>query len=302
MKTVVVGAGAVGSVFGGRLAAAGHDVWLVHRRQEVVDALRRDGLRLSGPDGQQTVPVHATRDTSEIGPADLVLIMVKTTDTAAAADASRALIGPDTLVLTLQNGLGNLEIIAAAVGQERALIGLTYVGATLGEPGAARLTAPGRTFLGEPSGGPSDRTSAIARALSEAGMPTEAVDQIWNVIWGKLIINASMNATCALIGASGAQALASPAASTWLGMVARECAAVAERLGIDLPYPDAAARVLQHCRDVGNSKPSMLQDVERGRLTEIAAINGAIVHAATEVGLSAPYNEALVYLVRARTE
>lgn len=301
MKTAVMGAGAVGSVFGGRLAAAGHEVWLIHRRAEVVNALRRDGLRLSTPDGLQTVRVGATRDPTEVGPVDVVLIMTKATDTADAARAARPLVADQTLVLTLQNGLGNFEVIGAAVGAERTLVGLTYIGATLGEPGAARLTAPGRSFIGEPEGRLSERVVELAQAFSAAGLPTEVAERIWDVIWGKLIINAAINASCALTGATGTGVLDSPPLSRWLALVAHESAAVARRLGIELPYPDAPARVLQHCRDVGDSKPSMLQDVERGRPTEIDAINGAIVRAAESVGLAAPYNEALVHLVKGKT-
>lgn len=301
MKVAVIGAGAVGSVFGGRLAVAGHEVWLVHRRAEIVDALRRDGLRLSTPDGLQSVRVGATLEPTDIGPVDLVLIMTKASDTAVAARSARAVIADQTRVLTLQNGLGNFEVIGAAVGTERTLVGLTYVGATLGEPGAARLTAPGRSFIGEPEGGLSQRLTELAQALSAAGLPTEPAERIWDVIWGKLIINAAINASCALTSATGTGVLASPPLSTWLALVAHESAAVARRLGIELPYPDAAARVLEHCRAVGDSKPSMLQDVERGRPTEIDAINGAIVRAAESVGLAAPYNEALVYLVKGKT-
>src|SRR5215211_4796619 len=153
MRVAVVGAGGVGSVFGGRLAASGHEVWLVHRRPEVVQALRRDGLLLGGPDGEERIPVRATADTSEIGPVDLVLILTKAPDTRAAALAARALMGASTLALTLQNGLGNLETIAEVVGAERVLVGMTYVGAALIGPGHARLTAAGKTFVGEPSPG-----------------------------------------------------------------------------------------------------------------------------------------------------
>src|SRR5712692_6373815 len=111
MNVAVVGAGGIGSVFGGRLAAAGHDVWLVHRRAEVVGALRRDGLRLEGSNGEERIAVHATDTTSEIGPVDLVLILTKSIDTRAAAQASRNLMGDASIAVTLQNGLGNLEVI-----------------------------------------------------------------------------------------------------------------------------------------------------------------------------------------------
>jgi 2-dehydropantoate 2-reductase len=302
MKIAVVGAGGVGSVFGGRLAAAGHEVWLVHRRPEVVEALQRDGLRLGGPNGEERIAVQATVSTNDIGRADLVLILTKSPDTRAAAEASRTLMGDDTLVVTLQNGLGNLETIAEILGEARALLGMTYVGAALVGPGQARLTAAGQSFLGEPTGQLSARVVELAGAFSTAGLPTQATDQLWSMVWGKLVINAAMNATCALTGASGEAVLRSAVANDWVGLVAEETAAVAAGLGIALPYRDAAARVRQHCRDVGSSKPSMLQDMERGRPTEIDAINGAVVREAARLGIATPFNQALVSLVKAREQ
>jgi 2-dehydropantoate 2-reductase len=302
VKVAVVGAGGVGSVFGGRLAAAQHDVWLVHRRREVVETLQRDGLRLESPGKDERIALHATLEASSIGPVDLVLILTKSTDTLAAARAARPLMRADTLAVTLQNGLGNLESIAAELGAERSLLGMTYIGAALVGPGHARLTAPGPSFLGEPDGAQSERVEALARTFTAAGIPMQATDRLWEMVWGKLVINAALNATCALTSANGETALDSAAVSGWLGMVAEETAAVARASGIALPYPDAAERVRQHCRDVGKSKPSMLQDMERGRPTEIDAINGAVVRAGKRVGVQTPYNEALLALVKGREE
>ena len=302
MKVAVVGAGGVGSVFGGRLAAAGHGVWLVHRRREVVEALRRDGLRLESTDGEAHIAVRATDDTREVGPVDLVLILTKSTDARAAAEASKALMGVGSMAVTLQNGLGNLEVIGAVLGQQRVLLGMTYVGATVTGPGRARLTAAGQTFIGEPNGQLSERAQSLARILTDAGMPTQATDRLWEMVWGKLVINAAMNATCALTGASGESVLTSPAAYEWVGLVAEETAEVARALGVSLPYADPAARVRQHCRDVGRSRPSMLQDFEHGRPTEIDAINGAVVREGARLGVPTPYNQALLLLVKARQE
>jgi 2-dehydropantoate 2-reductase len=300
MKVAVVGAGGVGSVFGGRLAAAGHEVWLIHRRREVVEALRSDGLHLENLNGDhERISLRATDSAAEVGEVDLVLILTKSVDTRAAAEAARCLLGEGTAAVTLQNGLGNLEIMADVLGSERVLLGMTYAGAALVGPGYVRHTAIGKSFLGEPSGQHSARAEQLARTFSAAGMPTEATDRLWEMVWGKLVINAAMNATCALTGASGEAALRSPAASALVGLVAEETAAVAAALGISLPYPDAAARVRQHCRDVGPSKPSMLQDMERGRPTEIEAINGAIVREGARLGVPTPYNQALLLLVRA---
>jgi 2-dehydropantoate 2-reductase len=302
VKVAVVGAGGVGSVFGGHLAAAGHSVWLVHRRAEVVDALQREGLRLVSPSGDQRIALSATMRTAEVGPCDLVLMLTKSNDTRTAAEAACPLIGPETLVLTLQNGLGNLETIADVLGADHCLMGMTYIGAAMLGPAHVALTAPGATFVGEPGGALSDRVERLAQSLSAAGLPTQATDRLWDLVWGKLVINAALNATCALTGASGETALRSEAAYHWLGLVAEETAAVATALGIHLPYPDPAERVRQHCRDVGPSKPSMLQDMLRGRPTEVQAINGAVVREGARLGIPTPYNEALLLLVQAREQ
>jgi 2-dehydropantoate 2-reductase len=298
MKVAVVGAGGIGSLFGGRLAAAGHTVWLVHRRPEHVEALRREGLHLDA----ECIAVQATTDPTEIGAVDLVLVLTKAIDTPAAAQATRPLVGDETTVLTLQNGLGNLEILGEVVGAEHVVLGMTYHGATLDAPGRARHTAIGQTFVGEPSGALTPRIEAVAGAFTAAGLPTVATDQLWSMAWGKLIVNAAMNATCALTGASGADVLGSPAARQWVGMVAYEAAAVAAALGIGLPYPDAAERVWQHCATVGAAKPSMLQDFLRHRPTEIDVINGAVVREGARLGIPTPYNQALVLLVKAHED
>jgi 2-dehydropantoate 2-reductase len=303
VKVAVVGAGGVGSVFGGRLAAAGHDVWLVHRRREVVEALRRDGLLFEGLHGEhERIAVHATDATAEVGEVDLVLILTKSTDTRAAAESARCMLGKSTLVVTLQNGLGNLEIMAEVLGADRVLLGMTYVGATQVGPGHVRHTASGQTFVGEPNAQDSWRVEDLARTFSAAGMPTEPTNRLWEMVWGKLVINAAMNATCALTGASGEAALRSEAANALFALVAEETATIAAALGISLPYPDAVARVRQHSRDIGESKPSMLQDMERGRPTEVEAINGAIVREGARLGIPTPFNQMLLLLVRAREE
>jgi 2-dehydropantoate 2-reductase len=302
VKVAVVGAGGIGSVFGGRLATAGHNVWLIHRRAELVEAIRRDGLRLSTRSGDEHIPLAATLDPAEVGPVDLVLIATKSNDTASAADAALPLVDSATVVLTLQNGLGNLETIAHALGAEHCLLGMTYLGASMRGPGHVAFTAPGATFIGEANGRLSDRVLALAETLSAAGVPTEATDQLWGMVWGKLIINAALNATCALTGAGGTDVLGSDAARQLIGLVAEETARVAAALGIQLPYPDARERVLQHCRDIRDAKPSMLQDFERGRPTEIDAINGAIVREGRRLGVATPYNEALLLVVKAREQ
>jgi len=170
-----------------------------------VDALRKNGLLLEGLRSEGSEPeriaLQATDSTSDVGEVDLVLVLTKSTDTRAAAEASLCMMGEASVAVTLQNGLGNLEIMAEVLGSERVLLGMTYAGAALVGPGHVRHTATGQSFLGEPSGSHSNRTEHLARTLSEAGMPTEATDRLWEMVWGKLVINAAMNATSAATSA-----------------------------------------------------------------------------------------------------
>jgi 2-dehydropantoate 2-reductase len=302
VRVAVVGAGGMGSVFGGRLAANGHAVWLVHRRPEVVEALRRDGLRLDTAGQSERIEVQATTQPAEIGAVDLLLVLTKAFDTLDAAESARPLIGPETIVLTLQNGLGNDSVLGEVLGDERVVVGMSYSGAAMLGPGHVAHTHNGQTFVGERGGSLSERTINLARLFSQAGLPTEPTDQLWSLVWGKLVVNAALNATCALIVGSGSDVLRSDSAREWVGLVAVETAAVASAMGISLPFPDAAERVWQHCRDIRESKPSMLQDVLRGRPTEIDAINGAVVRAGARIGVATPYNQALLLLVSGRED
>ncbi len=302
MRVAVVGAGAIGGLVGGRLAGAGHEVWLIHRRPEMVDALRSGGLLLEDDSGEHAVPVRATADAREAGMVDLVVVLVKTPQTHDAALAARPLVGEDTVVLTLQNGLGNREILGQAVGEERVLAGITYAGAAVLAPGRVRETAPGATVIGEKDGRSTERVERLARAFTEAGLPTTVAPHIETALWAKLVINASLNATCAISGANPSQLLGIPEACAWLRLAAQEVAAVARAGGVELPFSDAGERVIQHCRTIGASKPSMLQDVEQGRWTEVDAINGAVVRAGERLNVPTPYNRALALLVRTLEE
>lgn len=298
MRIAVVGAGAMGSVFGGLLAAGGCDVWLVDSWREHIDALSRDGLRIEVGGGERIVPVKATTDPGRVGPVDLVLVQVKSTETAAATRAAGPLIDDETIFLTLQNGLGNREAIAAVVGEKRALAGVTYDSAAMVGPGHVRHTNVSRTYVGEMDGRTSPRVERIAAVFSSAGIPTSVSDNLLDLQWGKLLVNAAANAAGAITGCTAGELVRHAGSRELTRLVAEETAAVARAVGADLP-DDAAAKVHQALAAAGDSKPSMLQDVERGRRTEIDAINGAVVREGERVGVPTPYNQALTLLVQA---
>lgn len=298
MRIAVVGAGAMGSVFGGLLAAAGCDVWLVDSWREHVEALNRDGLRIEAGGSERVVAVRATTDPARVGPVDLVLVQVKSTETGAAARGSRPLIGGETIFLTLQNGLGNREAIAAVVGEERVLAGVKYDSAAMVGPGHVRHTNVSTTYVGEMDGRTTPRVERIAAVFSESGIPTRVSDRLLDLIWGKLLVNAAANAAAAITGRTAGELVGYAGSRELTSLVAEETAAVARAVGAH-PPDDPAAKVRQALDAAGDSKPSMLQDVERGRWTEIDSINGAVVREGERVGVPTPYNRALTLLVRA---
>lgn len=298
MRIAVLGAGAMGSVYGGRLAAAGSEVWLVDVWREHVDAINRAGLRIEGAGGDTTVPVKATVDPAEAGTTDLVIVFVKSNETAVAVRGAGALAGPDTVFLTLQNGLGNRDIIASIVGEERTLAGVSYISAQIVGPGHVRQSTVRPTLLGEMDGRESERVRRIAGLLSEAGLPAEITHNAQGEIWGKLLVNAVANAACALTACTAGEISTFPSGQELVRLVAEETAAVASALGVKLPYPDPVEKALTSGRAAGNIKPSMLQDVEKGRWTEVDFINGAVVRAGEKAGVPTPYNRALTLLVR----
>ncbi len=298
MRVAIVGAGAMGSVFGGLLTVAGNDVWLVDPWAAHVEEMRRRGLRLEGIGGERVVAVQATGDAGRVGQVDLVIVFVKSTETGWAAQAAQPLTGPDTTVLTLQNGLGNREILAAALGEEKVICGITFAGAQLLGPGHARFTSDAETRLGEVGGGLTPRLSRTARALSAAGLPTRVCEDVMGEVWGKLLVNCVCNATCALTAYTVSGLMDHACSREMVRLVAEETAAVAQALGIRLPYPDPLERMRQNCEKSGPAKPSLLQDIEKQRWTEIDFINGAVVRAGERAGVPTPYNRALTLLVK----
>lgn len=301
MRVAVIGAGAMGSLFGGRLAETGlHEVWLFDRWAEHVEALRTQGLLLIAPDGtEERIAVNATTDLSAIPrPVDLVLIAVKSHATQVAAEMALPLLGSDGFALTLQNGLGNWEIIAKVVGPGRTIQGVTSQGATRLGPGRVRHAGSGPTYLAAtPEQMPG--VAVIAAAFSAAGIPTSIEPNLERLVWGKLVVNAGINALTALLRVENGVLTEVPEARALLSQAVAEAVAVAQAAGITLPYDDPVAQVLSVAEGTAANRSSMLADVLRGAPTEIDFINGAIVREAERLGIETPVNRTLTALVRA---
>ena len=289
----------MGSLFGGSLAASGHEVWLVDVWKEHVEAINKNGLLIEEVGGRERIikNVKATTDPREVGTADLVLVFVKSAFTEEATRGALPLFGGNTTAITLQNGLGNVEKIASVVGEERVTAGVTSHGSTMLGPGKIRHAGVGETLVGELDGRITERIRRIADALNTAGIETKVTDNIQGAIWGKLIVNVGINPLTALTGLLNGQLLDFKETEELLEMVVGEAAEVAKRKGIRLTYDGPISHVKEVCRLTAANKSSMLQDVMNKRRTEIDVINGAIVKEGERIGVPTPANKVVTNLI-----
>ncbi len=292
----IIGAGAMGCRFGVHLVEAGHEVWLVDVWEEQVAALRREGVRVDDGVRPRSVRVQATQDPAEVGRVDYVLIFTKANHTREAARSAIPLVGPQTWIVTLQNGLGNVEVLAEVFPTERILAGVCFLWSDLVAPGRIRWTPhPVEIHLGpvEPSGFSAARQ--FAALLTEAGLPAQALPDPWEAIWYKVAFNAAANALSAITRLPVGPLVAQPATREIFEQLVRETVAVAAAEGVSLdPQRVMDALFKRHqSPEERTHLPSMLQDVLRGRPTEIAFLNGEIVRRAQRHGIPVPYNALL---------
>lgn len=301
MKIAVVGCGAMGSVYAALLGAAGHEVWAIDQWREHVEAMRSKGLHLEGASGDRTVPLHATTNAAEAGICDLVIIATKAMHVEPAAQASKSLVGPDSVVLSIQNGLGGPDTAARVLGKERVMVGVVGgFGASMRGPGHAHHNGWELVRLGEMSGPISARLKKVAEVWESGGFKVKCFDDIDQLIWEKLICNVCFSGTCAITERTIAEVMNDP--DTWevASGCAKEAYNVAKARGIRVDISDPVQYVRDFGSKIPNARPSMLLDHMAGRMSEIEAINGAIPVAAKPLGVAAPYNTVISSLVRAK--
>ena len=299
MKIAILGCGAMGSVYAGLLASAGHEVWAVDTWRDHVEAMRTKGLRVEGASGDRTVKVNATA--TDAGVCDLVIIATKARDVEAAAGAAKPLLGAKTLVLSIQNGLGGPDVTARVLGRERVAVGVVGgFGASMRGPGHAHHNGMELVRLGEFSGPVSPRLEAVAEVWRSGGFKVKCFDDIDQLVWEKLICNVCFSGTCAVTERTVGEVMDDPDAWRIASGCAREAYAVARGRRIKLSFDDSDAYVRDFGSKIPNARPSMLLDHLARRRSEIDAINGAIPPAAQSLGLSAPYNEIISGLVRTK--
>jgi len=300
LKICILGAGALGCAIGAALSEAGHETWLLNRGQAHVEAMNLRGLRVQDERGERQVRVKAACDAATVGVADLVVVLVKSFHTSEAIAGAKALIGPQTLVLSLQNGLGHEDILAEAVGRERVLAGKTYVGGVLLAPGSIRAGVAGKhTFIGELDGQRTSRVQAIAEAFNGAGLATTVSDNILGTMWDKLLVNVATGALSGITMLSYGQLYSEPLLESTAKAAVSEAIAVAERAGIrlSLTSPDAAWCLAAEGLPA-SFRTSMLQSLEKGSVTEIDFINGSVVRWGQRHGVATPVNATLVACIK----
>ena len=291
---LIVGTGAMASLFASRLSAAGVAVTMLGTWPAGLEALKQQGVTLVEADGRQhTYPVQVTNDPAACAGTQLALVMVKSWQTQRAANQLAVCLAPDGVALTLQNGLGNRETLAQALGSQRVALGVTTIGANLAGPGCVRLAGDGVITLGA-----HPRLSPLTDLLRRAGFIVENDPDPNALLWGKLIINAAINPLTALLDISNGELLKRPSARELAATIARESASVAVAQGVRLPYPDPVVATETIARRTASNRSSMLQDVKRGSPTEIDAICGAIVQAGKQTGVPTPVNRTLWQLIQ----
>ena len=301
MKIGIIGCGAMGSVYAALLADAGNEVWAIDAWREHVDAIRANGLRLQGASGDRVVRIAATTDAAEAGECELVIVATKADGVASAARAAAGIAGPDSTILTIQNGLGAADRIAEAIDASKVLIGVVGgFGASIVAPGHAHHNGMQLVRIGEMGGGESARLRRVVDTWSRAGFTARGYPDIHKMIWEKFVCNVTYSGPCALTNLTIGQVQASPEAWGIALSCAREADAVARARGIALGFDDVDAYVRDFGAAMPDARPSMLLDHLAGRRSEIDAINGAVPVEAAKAGMAAPVNATVSSLVRAK--
>ncbi len=310
MKILVYGAGAIGSVFGGFLAKAGEEVVLLGRAPHM-EAIKAKGLKIDGIWGDHLVSSNLlcysnSQDVKEdhAGTFDLILITVKAYDTFSAASDLRNMINMDTLVLSLQNGIGNTEIIAKNIGADQALGGMIIFGAEIPSPGTVKVNVSADDVVIGRISPKTDQLAVeeIAKTFTSAGIKTKTTEQIETHLWNKMLYNCSLNALATVLNINYGQLLDSEYTKNIMRRVLWEIYAIAEKRGVTLETKikeDYSKILFNHLIPLTAShKPSMMQDIEKRKKTEIDYLNGMIVQMSKDAGIASPANLMLTELVK----
>jgi 2-dehydropantoate 2-reductase len=291
MKIAIFGSGGVGGYFGGRLAAAGEDVTFLARGAHLA-AMQQDGLHIASPLGDVHLPkVQATDRPQAVGPVDVVLFTVKLYDVEASAAALGPMIGPDTVVITLQNGVDAMDMVAKHVGGDHVAGGAAYIVVVIDKPGRLRHTTAQQLVFGERDGRRSDRLVAFERAGIRAGFQAQASNDVQSVLWTKFVRLATWSGMTTVTRSPMGVVRDTPATYDMMMAAIEEVIAVGKARGVTFP-PDLMDGTLKLIKNFpAASKSSMLEDIERGRRLELPWLSGAVVRIGREVGVPTPIHQ-----------
>jgi 2-dehydropantoate 2-reductase len=298
MKIVVVGPGAIGCLIAAFLTKSKEEVWLLDKNKERAAKINESGISLEGASGSWQAKVKTTANLADIGKADLVIICVKSFHTKLTIEQIKPLLDEETKILTLQNGMGNIEIIAEIAGEDRVIGGVTSEGATLIDLGKIRHAGRGETIIGTINGKTPVGMRSIREVFNKVGFETKMSRDIKSLIWSKLIINSGINALTAITRLPNGKLVEYEGTRRILRDAVTEATRIAKRKRIKLIFDDPLAKVEAVCEGTSANLSSMLQDVLGKKRTEIDFINGVIVRFGQELGIDVPTNKLLLDLVK----
>lgn len=299
MKICILGAGSLGSAMGASLARVA-DVWLINHSPVYVDAVQANGLKVSDSSGDHYVAVNSAVDCSTVGETDLIIVLVKSFDTSSAIKSAAGIIGPQTMVLSLQNGMGHEGPISEVTGDDKILLGKSYVGGMMLAPGHVQANTVNRhTIIGEPAGGISERVKAVAAVFNEGGLSTQVSAKVSDIIWDKLLINVSTGALSAITRLAYGKLYDIDLVRNTAVAAVNEGIAVALASGATLATTDAEEIWYNTARGLPvDFKASMLQSIEKGSVTEVDFFHGIVVEHGRKLNLATPVNETLLACVK----
>ncbi len=296
MNIVIMGAGAIGSLFGGLLSKK-NNVMLIGRTSHV-NAIRKNGLNIEDKTQLNVkIPAQDTINKVTLSP-DILILTVKSFDTRSAINQAMQIIDDDTIILSLQNGLDNINIIKKVVHSNQIIAGITTHGAFFSKPGVIRHTGKGKTVLGELNGKKTGRIKHIADLFNEADIETIVSEDIIKEIWIKAIVNSSINPLTTFFQCKNGYLLKNPILEKIVEKVCKESTSIAKANGINLLYQHTIQKTKEVIRNTSENQSSMLQSFKRGKKTEIDSINGKFIDIGRVRTIDTPMNEILIYLVK----
>ena len=298
MKIAIVGPGAMGCLFAAFLSRSKAEVWLLDRNKERAKLLNEQGISIEGVSGSWQAKVKASAQAGEIGKADLVIICVKSYDTKEAAESAKSLIDENSIVITLQNGIGNIEVISEVVGADKVIGGVTNLGSTVLGPGRIRHAGKGETVIGRIDGKIPVQLREVREIFNKCGLEARISRDIRGLLWSKLIINVGINALTCITGLNNGRLVEFEGTRQILRDAVTEAVKVVKKKRIKLIYDDPLAKVEAVCEATSSNVSSMLADVLNKRRTEIDFINAVIVRQGQSLGIPTPVNWVLTNLVK----